>query len=159
MAFAEMVECLRTCELFGPLAEEEVERLTTSLADSSQMHSYQAGDLIFAQGDHTTRLYIIAEGQVSLQRMFSIGGRTANMPVALLGKGRAMGWTALLYGPHEATATALCQKPTRVIGMDGTALRSALENEPRLGLRVMGQLACMLGDRLRAAYSAMETHL
>lgn len=159
MACADIIECLKICELFGPLAEEEIEGLAAAVADSSQMHSYQAGDTIFAQGDHTTRLYIIADGQVSLQRMFSLGGRTANMPVALLGKGRAMGWTALLYGPHEATATALCQKPTRVIAMDGTALRSVLENEPRLGFRVMGQLACMLGDRLRSAYSAMETHL
>jgi CRP/FNR family cyclic AMP-dependent transcriptional regulator len=159
MACSEMIDGLRVCELFGPLDQGEVEDLAASLADSCQMETYEAGETIFAQGDHTTRLYILADGQVLLQRTFSLGGRTASTPVALLGKGRAMGWTSLLYGPHEATASAVCQKPARVISIDGPVLRSVLENDPGIGFRVMGQLACMLGDRLRAAYIAMETHL
>ena len=78
---------------------------------------------------------------------------------ALLGRGRAMGWSALLYEHHYATASAVCQKPTRVITVDGATLRSALQREESIGFKVMERLASMLGDRLRAAYSAMETHL
>ena len=159
MANSEIVEGLRTCELFAPLGEQEVEGLAASLAGSCQIEAYEAGDTIFAQGEHTTRLYIVAEGQILLERTFYLGNRTATRPVALLGKGRAMGWTALLYGPRYATASAICQKPTRVISVEGTVLRSVLEQESSIGFRVMERLACMLGDRLRAAYSAMETHL
>lgn len=159
MANSEIVEGLSTCELFAPLGQQEVEGLAASLAGSCQIEAYEAADIIFAQGQHSTRLYVVAEGQVLLQRTFYLGDRTATRPVALLGKGRAMGWTALLYGPRYATASAICQKPTRVISVEGTALRSVLEKEPSIGFRVMERLACMLGDRLRAAYSAMETHL
>jgi len=159
MANSEIVEGLRTCELFAGLDDQEVEGLAALLAGSCQLEAYQAGDTIFVQGEHSARLYVVAEGQVLLRRTFYMGDRTATTPVALLGRGRAMGWTALLYGPRYATALAICQKPTRVISVEGTALRSVLEKEPSMGFRVMERLACMLGDRLRAAYSAMETHL
>ena len=70
-----------------------------------------------------------------------------------------MGWAALLYGPCYGMASAICQKPSLVIAIEGTALRSALEQESSLGFRVMTRLACMLGDRLQAAFSAAECHL
>lgn len=159
MVDAEIVTGLRTCELFAPLRDEEVEGLASSLAGSCQLEAHEAGDTIFVQGEHSTRLYVIVEGQVLLERSSHLGDRTATRPIALLGKGRAMGWTALLYGPRYATASAVCRKPTRVISVEGTALRSALEQDQSIGFRVMERLACMLGDRLRTAYSALETPL
>jgi CRP-like cAMP-binding protein len=159
MVNAEIVEGLRTCELFAPLGYQEVEGLAASLAGSLQREAYKAGDAIFAQGEHNTRLYVVVEGQVLLERSSHLGDRTATRPVALLGKGRAMGWTALLHGPRYAMASAVCQKPTRVISVEGTALRSALEKDQSVGFKVMERLACMLGDRLRTAYSALETPL
>lgn len=154
-----IVEGLRTCELFSTLDDSEIGNLAQALAQSCQVESFEAGDTIFSQGEHRKKLYIIIEGQVSLQRAFYIGGREATTPVAVLGKGRAMGWTALLYGPRYVTASAICQKPTRVITIDGDDLRAILEEKPDVGFQVMARLACMLGDRLRAVYNAAECHL
>ncbi len=159
MTSSEIVEGLRACELFASLSEEEIQMLATSLASACQIKAYEAGDSIYSQGEHSATLQVIADGQVFLQRSADIGGRKAIRPLGLLGKGRALGWSALLYGPRYATASAICQKPTRVISLDGASLRLVLEKEPAIGFRVMERLACLLGDRLRAAYSAMETHL
>ena len=159
MVSSEIVEGLRACELFALLNEEEVQMLTTSLATACEMEAYEAGGHIFEQGEHNTRLYVIADGHVLLQRSVDIGDRTAIWPLGLLGKGRAMGWSALLYGPRYVTASAICQKQTRVISIEGTSLRSVLEKQPGIGFRVMDRLACMLGERLRAAYNTMEAHL
>jgi len=155
----EVIDGLKGCELFSALSQQEVKGLATSLAKSCQVESYEAGDTVFTQGEHKTKLYILLDGQILLQRTFYLGGRVATTPVAILGKGRAMGWTALLYGPRDSTASAVCQKPTRVITVEGDALRAILEKEPAVGYRVMSRLACMLGDRLRAAYAAAECHL
>ena len=155
----EIVEGLKTCELFSTLDEGEIVRLAEALAKSCQIEFHEAGGTIFTQGEHNTKLYIVIEGQVLLQRTFYIGEREAVTPVALLGKARAMGWTALLYGPRYATASAICQKPAKVISVDGDDLRSVLEGNPGVGFQVMSRLACMLGDRLRAVYSAAESHL
>ena len=159
MLSSEITEGLRTCELFALLNEEEIQTLATSLANVCEVEAYQAGDCIFEQGEHSARLYIITDGQVLLQRSRNIGDRTAMWPLGLLGKGRAMGWSALLYGPRYVTASAICQKPTRVISIEGTNLRSVLEKQPEVGFRVMDRLACMLGERLRAAYNTLEAHL
>lgn len=156
---SEVVEALKACELFAQLGEQDVERLADVLASSCQLEDYSAGDAIFSQGEHKTRLYVVMDGQVLLQRTFYLGDREANTTVAILGRGRAMGWTALLYGPRYATASAICQKPTRVVSVDGDELRSVLENKPEVGFQVMARLACMLGDRLRAVYNAAESHL
>ena len=161
MVSSEIIEGLRTCELFALLNEEEIQMLITSLAKACEVEVYEAGDHIFEQGEHSARLYIITEGQVLLQRSININveERKAVWPLGFLGKGRAMRWTALLYGPRYATASAICQKPTKVISIEGTSLRTVLEKQPAIGFRVMDRLACMLGERLRTAYNTMEAHL
>jgi len=159
MAKSEVVAGLQGCELFAKLSEKEVSQLAVALADQCTTEAFKSGDTIFTQGEHTKSLYVVLDGQVMLQRTFYLGERTATTPVAILGKGRAMGWTALLYGPRYSTASAVCQKPTKIISIEGDALRSLLEKEPDMGFRVMERLACMLGDRLRAVYNAAETHL
>ena len=159
MASSEIKEGLKTCELFSLLNEEEIQVLVTSLATACKVEAYEAGSHIFEQGEHSARLYVIADGQVLLQRSVNVGDRTAMWPLGLLGKGRAMGWSALLYGPRYVTASAICQKPTQVISIEGTSLRLLLEKQPEMGFKIMDRLACMLGERLRAAYNTMEAHL
>ncbi len=159
MVSSEIEEGLRTCELFSLLDGGEIQALVTSLATACKVKAYEAGDYIFEQGEHSARLYVITDGQVLLQRSINVGDRPAMWPLGLLGKGRAMGWAALLYGPRYLTVSAICQKPTRVISIEGTSLRSLLEKQPGVGFRIMDQLACMLGERLRAAYNTMEAHL
>ena len=159
MVLSEIIEGLRACELFGSLTEAEMQILTTSISGAWEMATYQAGDHIFDQGELSSRLYVIVSGQVLLQRSVNIGNKEAAWPLGLLGKGRAMGWSALLYGPRYATASAICQKASQGVSIEGASLRSVLEKEPEIGFKVMDQLASMLGERLRAAYNTMEAHL
>ena len=159
MVSSEINDGLRTCELFSLLNEEEIQALVASLATACEVEAYQAGEHIFEQGEHSAKLYVVTEGQVLLQRSINVGDRPATWPLGLLGKGKAMGWSALLYGPRYVTASAICQKPTRVISIEGTSLRLLLEKQPVVGFRIMDRLACMLGERLRAAYNTMEAHL
>jgi len=156
---SEIIEGLKGCELFSLLSDEEVEMVANDLASAWSVETYNTGDRIFEQGEHSSKLYIIVSGQVLLDRSFNIGERTATWPLGLLGKGRAMGWSALLYGPRYLTASAICQKQGHVISIEGANLRTLLADSPGIGFRVMDRLACMLGERLRAAYNTMEAHL
>jgi len=133
--------------------------LLSLLGDACVMSDYKAGDHIFDQGELSSKLYVIVEGQILLQRSVDIGNKKAAWPLGLLGKGRAMGWSAILYGPRYSTASAICQKPGQVIAIDGSHLRVVLGKQPRIGFKVMDSLACMLGERLKAAYNTMEAHL
>ncbi|UCB43281.1 MAG: cyclic nucleotide-binding domain-containing protein [Dehalococcoidales bacterium] len=159
MAVGDICKDLRTCELFDSLDEGEVQVITGLLGDSCRKESYQAGNHVFDQGEISSNLYVIVSGQVVLQRTVNLGGKTATRPLGLLSKGRAMGWSALLYGPRYTTASAVCRQPSELIAIEGARLRAALEKEPVIGFKVMDRLACLLGDRLRAAYNTMEGHL
>jgi CRP-like cAMP-binding protein len=159
MAAGDICKNLRICELFDSLDEGELQVLTDQLGDNCRLESYQASDHVFNQGELSSNLYVIASGQVILQRTVNLGDKTATRPLGLLSKGRAMGWSALLYGPRYATASAVCRQASEVITIEGDRLRSVLEEYPVIGFKVMDRLACLLGDRLRAAYNTMEAYL
>ncbi|MBI2831228.1 MAG: cyclic nucleotide-binding domain-containing protein [Chloroflexi bacterium] len=160
MTTTEIIECLKSSELFASLTENEIKRLIASLASACKVEEYGAGENVFVQGEKNfNRVYIIEDGQVLMQRSLNIGNRTAMWPLGILHKGGTMGWSSLLYGPHLSTATATCQKPTRVISLEAAALLLLLRKEPVTGFKVMERLAYMLGNRLRTAISTMEAHL
>ena len=154
-----IAEELRVCELFVTLDEKEIKTLLDTLGTACEMVIYKAGDHLFDQGEISTKLYVIVSGQVSLARSVNMGNKTGAWPLGLLARGRAMGWSSVLYGPRYSTASAVCQKDSKIITVDGEILRSALEKYPVIGFKVMDKLACLLGERLRAAYNTLEAHL
>jgi len=159
MVPSEISAGLKTCELFSALNESEMQLLISSLGDTCELKTCKAGDHVFDQGELSSRLYVIEEGQILLQRSVNLGDKTGQWPLGLLGKGRAMGWSSVLYGPRYATASAICRKPGQLVSIDGSSLRAVMESEPVVGFKVMDRLACMLGERLRSAYNTMEAHL
>ena len=153
MASSEIIEALQRCELFSTLGEEEIEQIATL----SEIKTYKAGDTVITQGEYGTKLYLIAEGQVALLRSVNLGSRQGTMTIALLGRGRGVGWSALICEPCSASASAVCQKPSKLVSLEGTKLREMLDARPEVGFQVMERLAYVLNDRLRAAYGAMDT--
>ena len=148
-----ITEALLQCELFGKLTEAEVQ----PIAALCQVEQYEIGETIFTQGDRGSKIYIIKDGQVTLERSVDLGDRKAKVRITTLGRGRAFGcWLALLGDPHNVMSSAVCNKKTEVISVEGPASRRALINNPSVGFKIMESLAHMLGDRLRGVYGAME---
>ena len=153
MTSPKIIEALQRCELFNTLNEEDVKRIATLC----QIDTYEAGDTVFTQGDFVTRIFFVAEGQVSLSRSVNLGERQGTLTIDFLGKGRVMGWSSLLCEPSGASASAVCQKPTEIISLEGASLRAMLEEKSEMGFRVMDRLAHAMRHRLSAAYGAMDT--
>ncbi|PIU54843.1 MAG: Crp/Fnr family transcriptional regulator, partial [Chloroflexi bacterium CG07_land_8_20_14_0_80_51_10] len=118
MASSEIIEALQRCELFSTLGEEEIEQIATL----SEIKTYKAGDTVITQGEYGTKLYLIAEGQVALLRSVNLGSRQGTMTIALLGRGRGVGWSALICEPCSASASAVCQKSSKLVSLEGTKL-------------------------------------
>ena len=149
----DMLPVLLKCELLVTLTQEEINPII-SLCHTEQ---YQPGEAIFHQGDQGNKIYIIKEGQVSLERSVDLGGRKAQLSIAILGPGRALGsWLTLLGESHCLMSSALCTRRTEVITIEGPALREELRKNLPAGFKVMERLAFMLRERLRGVYGAME---
>lgn len=146
-------EILEGCEFFKGLEESYMEKI----GGLCQVRNYEPGEYVFSQGDFGEYLYVIAEGNVSLERSMDLGTRNGNAVIGLLGKGRAMGcWSTLLGQPHNLMSSAVCRKPTTVVSIKGRDLRDMMMGDHDLGFSLMESLCFLLRDRLHGALGAME---
>lgn len=108
---------------------------------SEFLKRFQAGTVIFREGELGSEMYIIQSGQVMISR--SSGGQQREL--AVLEKGDFFGEMALLDENPERSATA-----TAITGVEALQMRSAdldtmLRRKPDIAIRMMMKLA----DRLR----------
>ena len=142
----DITQTLSKCELLAQLTEEEIK----SIAPLCQIETFHFGETVFRQGEQGTKVYIIKEGQIALERSVDLGGRKAQLNIAILGPGKALGcWLALLGETHCLMSSAICNRKTVVISLEGPVLRSVLEKNLAAGFKVMETLAYILRDRLR----------
>lgn len=144
---------LEESEFFKRLEKEAIKKI----ANLCKLNLLEAGDYVFQQGDFGDHLYIIADGQVFLERLLDMGTRKANVVIEALGKGRVFGcWSTLLDDPHILMSSACCQKPTMVISLKGTDLRDMMKEDRKIGFHILERLCFLLRDRIQAAYGALE---
>jgi CRP/FNR family cyclic AMP-dependent transcriptional regulator len=149
----DITKVLEACEFFEGLEESFIE----NIAGLCQVQDYEPGEYVFSQGDFGEYLYVIAQGNVSLERSVDLGTRKGNAVIGILGKGRVMGcWSTLLGQPHILMSSAVCQKPTTVVSIKGGELRDIMMENHDLGFCLMESLCFLLRDRLHGAMGAME---
>ena len=153
MGTPEIVGVLENCELLRGLNRDEIEKIATL----GHIEMYEAGENILNQGDFGDKLYIIAEGHVFLERAIDLGTRKGSAIITILGKGKALGcWSTLLGETHTLGSSAICRKPTKVVIINGPALREMMLDNFQLGFKVLEGLCFILRNRIRGAYGAME---
>ena len=149
----EMEHTLRSCEFFELLETGEL----SEISNLGQIMTYQDGEYVFRQGDYGEHIYIIAEGQIYLERAVDLGAHKGNVVIEILGKGRVLGcWSTLLDMPHILMSSAVCKQPTKIVAIKGAELRRIMIGNAELGLNLMERLCFLLRDRIQAAYGAME---
>jgi len=148
-----IADLLGDCDIFGELTRKDVEKI----ARLGHVESYKAGEQIFSQGDHCKDFWVITEGNVYLERAIDLGGRKGKATICILGKGRALGcWSSLLGQSHNLLSSAICQKPTTLVVINGHELRKMMIDDHELGFSIMQELCVLLVDRIKCAYGAME---
>jgi MFS family permease len=104
---------LRAIEMFAPLPAPTLEALAASLTRVQAA----AGEIVFRQGDHGDRFYIVDSGEIEIE----VDGREANV----LGAGDHFGEIALLRDIPR-TATARARKETELYALDRDAFLGAI---------------------------------
>lgn len=106
---------------------------------------YQEGETIFMQGEGAEYLYLVVEGEVSIQYKPEDGPA---LVVARIHQDGVVGWSAALGSPVY-TSSAVCSAPTRLLRVRGDDLRTLCENHPDTGALLLERLAAMIAVRLR----------
>ncbi len=149
----EMLTALAGCEFFQGLQSADLDKLVPLCKE----RSYKNGEAVFTQGADGEYLYVIVNGQVSLERSIDLGVRKGTVTIEALEKGRVLGcWSTLLGEQHVLMSSAVCQKPTRLLALRGADLRYLMHSNKDLGFNVMEKFCFLLRDRVQAAYGALE---
>ncbi len=140
-------EALADSDLFGALAEEELDRL---LAFGRRVR-YPAGKVIFQKGDPGDSLMVVLSGRIKIGTL-SAEGREAVL--SFIEPCRSFGEVALLDGkPRSADATAVTAVELFVLRR--ADVMSFIERHPGIALRIIG----MLCAKLRRTTEMIEDHV
>ena len=97
MERSEIIHLLASCEFFKGLQKDDLEEM----ANLCTVETYGAGDHIFRQGARGDRIYIVAQGNVFLERSLDLGIRKGTASIGMLTKGKVFGcWSSLLNEEH-----------------------------------------------------------
>jgi CRP-like cAMP-binding protein len=153
-----IMKLLRKCEVFGELSDKELR----SIAKLCKIEKFAVGDTIYSQGSRGEKLYVLAEGEVTLERTIDIGDlRKARIPVftfrATPSRRLMGGWFALLGEQHLHMCTATCYRATTLVSIECPKLRDYIAKNVEIKAKILEKLVLLLRDRIDSSYKAMET--
>jgi len=126
---------------------EHVARLS---AMASEMR-FQAGELIFREGDHSSFFYLLVSGNVALEVVSP--GRPVR--VATLYAGEVLGWSSVTGETGGTQFQARALEVVRAIAFDGARLRHACEEDYAFGFWFMRAILKVMSARLHAIRSQL----
>jgi len=149
-------ERLRRSEIFGDLAHADL----VAIAEFCNEELYQEGDTVLVESAPAEALFVVERGKIALEKKIQIGRHSTprNATIGYVEPGKAAGFSALT-APYVYSTSAVCIEPTRVIRVNGPALRAYLEAHPAAGFKVMNTLAALIGDRYRQATDTLTYFL
>jgi len=109
--------------------------------------AYEAGEMIFSQGDLGTEMYIILEGEVDIIK--HIAGESH--PLSHLEKGDFFGEMAVLENVARS-ADAIAKTDVKVLVINGSQFDEMLRKNPEVAVRIIRKYS----QRLREANSLLE---
>lgn len=137
-----VTDTLRGIQFLRDLPDE----LIGQLAGIARVVDFPAATVIFRQGDAASTLYLVVEGNVSLEICApGVGCKR----VLTVGPGELLGWSPVLEH-SRLTATARTISAAQAIALSGPQILAICEQHPRLGYEFMKRAALALAKRLNA---------
>ena len=127
-----------------PVFENLLEKELKNIAQLTHERGYQLNEYVFKKYAPAEGMYVILDGEIEIKDPKS-GNIFAKSNIW-----RFFGELALL-DEEPRSASAVCNKPTRLIGFFRTDLLTLIKRYPTLGNKILLNLSRVLGERLRNA--------
>ncbi len=129
-------------EFFQVFSSESHDRF----AAAAKQHSFQRGDLVFAEGDEAEHLYVVNRGRIAIANR----NMDRESLLALMGTGDLFGEMALFDGQGRS-ALARALEPSEVVSVPFSVMRAELEGDAD----ALWNVVRLLVKRVRAADEAL----
>jgi CRP/FNR family transcriptional regulator, cyclic AMP receptor protein len=138
-------DVLKKIPMFGNLKNRELLQIERIL----HRREYHANEAVFFEGDPGLGMYIIEDGIVDI-----VSG-SVRQPLADLQHGEFFGELSLLDDAPR-TASAIARTPCKLLCFFQPDLFDLLGRNPRLGVKILLNLASVIGERLKKANETMQ---
>jgi CRP-like cAMP-binding protein len=137
----EISDMLIDCPLFNHLQASDIK----AVAKHFGINNINKGEIIFREGDEGTFMCIVHEGRVSIVKS---NQNDEPVEMGVEGPGRAFGEMAVLDGERRS-ATCIASTDCVFLTLSKDAMDNMLEEQPRVGAKVLRAIAVNLSKRMR----------
>jgi CRP-like cAMP-binding protein len=137
---ADITKAIKSIPWFFELKPESVHRLT-SITD---IRMFDAGEVIFTEGEQHPFLYVVLEGKVRLESF--VPGR-GTLPIFTAESLDVIGWSSMTPVVRQKTSTARALEPVTMLAFSAEALMELCETDCDLGFVIMRRLANVVASR------------
>jgi CRP-like cAMP-binding protein len=134
-------ELLRQTDLFTGLTPDELGKIT----GISIKEVHQPGDIIFEEGQHGEKFYLIMKGEVRISKMIPGVGEEA---LVILKHGQYFGEMSLI-DDMPRSAHAIANKPTDLLVIERGDLEKLLSQDKEMAYKLLWTFIRTLTRRLR----------
>jgi CRP-like cAMP-binding protein len=106
---------------------------------------FNAGELIFREGDPANRFYLLQKGKVALECLTDHGVQC----IQTVAGGDVLGWS-WMFPPFFWHFDARALEPTEAIFFYGTPLRTECETDHEFGYELLKRMSLVMLSRLQA---------
>ena len=128
---------LRKAEIFQGLSEEELKKA----ASFCQEQSFPKGSFLCEEGSRADKFFILEEGSISIRFQKGVN-------FCIQTPGKILGWS-FLVPPNRYTASAQALVPSRVLVIKSPDFYELVHQDAKMGLKIMENLAQIVGNRLK----------
>jgi CheY-like chemotaxis protein len=133
-----------------------IHELKNHMDDHGVEYTFQFGDTIYSQGDHSNMVYLILKGMVKTHKLDTMG---KELITGIYKADDFFGFIGLnTNSVYTEYATAI--EPTNAVGIVKDKFKDILENSPELVIELMEALAVSLSDvkeqLLQMAYGSVQ---
>ena len=140
-------EYLSAHEFFSEFSDDVLK----FLCECSSTREIKKEQILFRQGEHADKFYVVRNGRISLQ-MPAIMGPT--LEIQTLGKDQVLGWSWLI-SPYKWNFQTKAEEDSELLQFDGAAILIRCEQEPKFGYELLKKFAGLMSVRLNAARQKM----
>jgi CRP-like cAMP-binding protein len=147
MSNQSITEYLSAHEFFSEFRDDDLK----FLCECSSTREIKKGQILFLQGEHADKFYVVRSGRISIQ-MPTIMGPT--LEIQAVEEDQVLGWSWLI-SPYKWNFQTKAEEDSELLQFDGAAILARCEQEPKFGYELLKKFAGLMSVRLNAARQKM----
>ena len=142
-----ITEYLSAHEFFSEFSDDSLK----FLCECSSTREIKKGQILFLQGEHADKFYVVRSGRISIQ-MPAIMGPT--LEIQTVDEDQVLGWSWLI-SPYKWNFQTKAEEDSELLQFDGVAILARCEQEPKFSYELLKKFAVLMSVRLNAARQKM----